>query len=123
MDCVAANASAPEGRQIIARRANAWKRSPTNQMSPNGATLVSTVSPRWGSNLIASVSRGCAALHPWLLSVAPPGLMQSLRHQTAHLRHNSFAPLHPHSPAARFRCGTSWTTFQARPTFSSATIA
>src|SRR4051794_20487920 len=70
---------APEGRALIARggaQRNPWQEHP-NPRSPGGAAVPASVAPP-GLHLFTYESRGCAALHPWLLTPAPHGAKNDL---------------------------------------------
>src|SRR5262245_59733837 len=71
--------AAPEGRPNVARggaQRNPWTCRSRKLWSPvRGETC--PVSPLTGLQTLYRLrSRGCAALHPWLRSVAPPGLQE-----------------------------------------------
>jgi hypothetical protein len=57
---------------------NPWKRSPTHSIVPREGSKQESVAPRGALHLFRSLpSRGCAALHPLLPSIAPPGLLRT----------------------------------------------
>src|SRR5262249_9008464 len=70
--------AAPEGRPIVARggaKRNPWTWPAFLEESSPGGAQDSVAPPGLKPNGIGVAdSRGSAALHPWLLSVAPPGL-------------------------------------------------